>query len=85
MTGRELIIYILSNGLEDTDLFTDGLFPLFKTVDLAAVELNTGSETIICLYTLDEINGLIIDDKLYILQDEKYKELLERGNNAHNK
>lgn len=46
MTGRDLIIYILSNNLEDKPVFEDGTFMGFMTVEAAAVKMHVGVETI---------------------------------------
>ena len=40
MTGRDLIIYILENGLEDEPVFKDGKFIGFITTGEAAVQCN---------------------------------------------
>ena len=46
MTGRDLIIYILQNNLEDEEIFKDGKFIGFVTLNEAAVRLNVGVETV---------------------------------------
>ena len=59
MTGKELIIYILQNNLEDVE-FTDisVLFPNYYSIEKAAVKLNTGIETVRVLYTLGKLTGI---------------------------
>ena len=47
MTGRDLIIYILENHLEDEELFKDGKLPGLMTYEEAAVKFDVGKETII--------------------------------------
>ena len=47
MTGRDLIIYILENHLEDEELFKDGKLPGLMTYEEAAVKFAVGKETII--------------------------------------
>lgn len=46
MTGRDLIIYILENSLEDEPVFKDGKFIGFITDAEAAVRLKTGISTL---------------------------------------
>lgn len=46
MTGRELILYILENGLEDEQVFKDGKFVGFVTAEEAAVKMHVGPATI---------------------------------------
>lgn len=46
MTGRELIIYILQNGLEDEPVFKDGKFVGFITPDEVAVNAGVGPATV---------------------------------------
>lgn len=46
MTGRDLILYILTNNLEDEPVFKDGKFIGFVTDVEAAAMLNVGVETI---------------------------------------
>ena len=46
MTGRDLIIYILENHLENEELFKDGTFPGLLTYDEAAKKFNVGVHTI---------------------------------------
>ncbi len=75
MTGRELILYILENNLEDEPIFKDGRFLEFIPSEEAAVELGVGVETINVLVTLKQIPGMVIGNTLYIPKDfkEKYK------------
>lgn len=46
MTGKDLIIYILKNNLEDEPVFIDGMILGFLTVEEAAVKLGVGVSTI---------------------------------------
>lgn len=57
MTGRELIIYILENHLEDVSLCT---------IEEAAVKLNTGVATVKALYNIGELKGFKLESKIYI-------------------
>lgn len=46
MTGKELIVYILQNNLENEPVFADGKIMGFITVPEAAVKFNVGIPTI---------------------------------------
>lgn len=66
MTGRELIIFIVQNRLEDVQIFEDGKIPGFITVEEAAVKLHVGIETVKLLYQMKELRGIEIGDNIYI-------------------
>lgn len=66
MTGRELIIYILENGLEDESVFRDGKFVGFLTVGEAAVKFETGEATIWAYCAMEMLDGCMIGGELYI-------------------
>lgn len=63
MTGRDLIIYILENNLENEKL------SWFISVEEAAVKFNVGVETIKLWYALGFISGIKIGDTIYILSN----------------
>ena len=66
MTGKELIIYILQNDLEDKQLFENGqLLGFMSDVD-AAVKFGVGLQTIRLWYGLGQIEGVMIGKQLYI-------------------
>ena len=52
MTGRDLILYILRNGLENEPVFQNGKFIGFITVGEAAEKLNVGIPTVEALGNL---------------------------------
>lgn len=66
MTGRDLIVYILTNGLEDKPVFEDGKFVGFLTVGEAAVKFGTGNATIQTYYLMGMLDGFVIGGELYI-------------------
>lgn len=66
MTGRELILYILSNGLEDEEVFKDGKFIGFLTAGEAAAKMNVGVATIYVLVSQKKLSGVLVGDTLYI-------------------
>ena len=59
MKCRDLIVYILQNGLENEDVITDGKFIGFLTVPEAAAKIETGVNTI---HALNLLGKLDIDD-----------------------
>ncbi len=66
MTCRDLIVYILTNGLEDEPVFKDGKFVGFMTKEEAAVKLNTGIATIEALVGRDMLEGIQVNETVYI-------------------
>lgn len=65
MTGRDLIVYILTNGLENEPVFEDGNFLGFLTVEQVAAKLGFGTATIETWVDLGWINGFNFNEKLY--------------------
>lgn len=69
MTGREFIVYILQNNLEDEVIFDEnGFNPSvcgFMTVKEAAVKFEVGESTIKTWSKLDMIKHITIGDDLY--------------------
>ena len=69
MTGKELILYILQNNLENVVVLQDGFFVGFMTEGDAAVKFGVGVETIRAWYYCDMLKGTQIGDSLYFLKD----------------
>lgn len=69
MTGKELILYILQNNLENTVVLEDGFFVGFMTEDEAAAKFNVGVATIRAWYHCKMLKGTRIGDSLYFLKD----------------
>ena len=67
MTGRDLIIYILENHLEDVEIEAK---PLLVPLDKAAVELGCGLAGVKALLSIGTIKGIKINDKYYIFSTE---------------
>ena len=57
MTGKELILYILQNNLENTIVLQDGFFVGFMTEEEAAVKFNVGVSTIRAWYYCNWLKG----------------------------
>lgn len=71
MTGRDLILYILQNKLEDETISFENGFLGFITVDKAAVKFNVGPETVKIWFALNIIDGIQIGNEVYISPDAK--------------
>lgn len=69
MTGRELIIYILANGLEDEPVFEDGKIIGYITEEEAAVQMGVGIETIRIWISFNLIEAIQIGNTSYIRAD----------------
>lgn len=69
MTGKELILYILQNNLEDTIVLEDGFFVGFMSENEAAVKFGVGVATIRAWYQYRMIDGTKIGDTLYFRKD----------------
>lgn len=66
MTGRELIVYILENGLEDEPVFDNGKFIGFVTAEQAAVKKHVGVATIEAWIDLRIVDGIDVKAGTYI-------------------
>ena len=74
MNGRDLIIYILKNNLEDKPVFENGKFLGFMTEHEAALKLEVGIATIRAWVMLKNIESITVGDKIYIPADVKIPE-----------
>ena len=66
MTGRELIIYILENGLENEPVFRDGIFVGFISEEAFATKMKVGVATVRAWVQLGKLPAEKIGDKYYI-------------------
>ena len=66
MTGRDLIIYILENNLENEQIFKDGKLIGFMTVAEAAAKFGVGEATIYVWIGMNIIPGIQIEEGIYI-------------------
>lgn len=69
MTGKELILYILQNNLENVTVLEDGFFVGFMTAEEAAVKFGVGVATVWAWYNCKMIRGTKIGDSLYFRKD----------------
>lgn len=75
LTGRELIIYILENHLEDEPIFDDGIFLGFMSENEAAVKFKVGTSTIRTWYSLGMLKGVTLGNAIYIPVNAKRPEV----------
>jgi excisionase family DNA binding protein len=66
MTGRDLIIYILQNNLEDEPVFEDGKLLGFVTAGEVAEEMDVGVATVYVWIHQKRLDGVFIGGKIYI-------------------
>lgn len=69
MTGRELIIYILQNNLEDEIVLGDGFIAGFMTESEFAEKCSVGIETVRLWNQLGIVNGFNFNCALYFRKD----------------
>ena len=69
MTGKELILYILQNNLENVEVFEEGFFIGFMSEEEAAVKFGVGVATIRAWNYYGKLKGTQIGDSLYFLKD----------------
>ena len=71
MTGKELIIYILSHNLENDEVIIDGKLVGFMDEDETAAMFGVGPATIKLWHDWGWIKGVTIGGKLYFPQNVK--------------
>lgn len=71
MTGKELIIYILQNDLENEIVVKDGIFvwPMLMNEEGAAVKFGVGISIIKAWHACGMLSGTKINDHLYFLKN----------------
>lgn len=71
MTGKELILYILENDLENEDIIKDGVFIWLMDEKEAAIKFDVGVATVRAWYACEQLDGTKIGDQLYFLRNAK--------------
>lgn len=66
MTGRDLIIYILQNGLEDKPIFGNGTILNFMSEEQFAAKMNVGVATVRSWVEMDYLTAIPIGKVYYI-------------------
>lgn len=69
MLGRDLIIYILQNNLEDADVFNEDFFKHFPTIESVSVRCNVGPATVKAWVDAGYLSGFKINGQVYIFPD----------------
>lgn len=75
MTGKELIIHILENNLEDEPIFEDGKLAGFMSVSEVAEQLNVGAATVLTWLNLGYLNCIVLGDVIRIPFNPKITEM----------
>lgn len=70
MTGRDLIIYIMQNELEDKPVFKDGQFIGMMSIDDVATLYNVGPATVKAWLDVGLLKGCTVKEGVYILPTE---------------
>lgn len=66
MKGKDLILYILQNNLEDEEIFQNGRLLGFMTAEEAAVKFGVGTSTIIAWISTGQLQVVKIGDMIFI-------------------
>jgi excisionase family DNA binding protein len=77
VTGKELIIYILTHGLENEPVVKDGRFIGFLTMGQFAEQMNVGMGTVSAWIIQGRIDYVRIGGYIYIPADSQLKEVEE--------
>ena len=72
MTGKDLIIYILKNDLENENIEYI-LTQMFLTKERVAIRLGVGVETVKSMAQMDLLPSIMINGELYIFNDYEKK------------
>jgi hypothetical protein len=65
MTGRQLIVYILENKLEDTEVFANGRLIGYLPVNEIALKFDSGSETVKVFAKQFNFTPIVINGVVY--------------------
>ena len=66
MTGRDLILYILENGLEDEPVFKNGRFIGFITPSDVAKKNEVGLATVYAWMHQQRLESVVVSEGIYI-------------------
>jgi hypothetical protein len=69
MTGKELILYILQNDLENEVVIDNGIFIGFMTEEEAAVKFGVGVATVRAWYACKMLKGVKTGERIYFLRN----------------
>ena len=79
MTGKDLIIYILENDLENEPVFKDGKFIGFVTAGEVAIKMNVGVATVHAWIKQNRLDSITIGDTVYIPANFELKGVEKNG------
>lgn len=79
MTGKELIIYILQNNLEDEVVLSNGIFTGIINVEQAAAKFGVGVATVRAWYQLGMIPGFTLGGSIFFMKDVE-NPMLDKNN-----
>lgn len=79
MTGRELMLYILENHLEDEPIYKDGKLLGYMTEVEAAEKFGVGLSTIKVWVNQELLQGILIGATIYIPENSKNPKDLVKG------
>ena len=74
MTGKDLIIYILENNLENEPIVKDGVFVGMVPIDELAVRREVSVGTIKAWVELGLLEGVTIGDTFYLFAKQRHPE-----------
>lgn len=66
MTGRDLILHILTNNLEDEPIVQDGKLVGFLTISEVAERFHVGTATVEAWIMQKRLDHVILGDRMYI-------------------
>lgn len=70
MTGRDLVIYILTNNLENEEVVNkDGIFIGFMSETEAATKFGVGVATVRAWYVCGYLKGFAVGDSIFFLRN----------------
>lgn len=75
MTGKDLIIYILENDLENEPIIENGKFIGLMSVGEAASKLNVGEETVKVWIKFGRLTGITMCGEQYVFRNALFKKL----------
>lgn len=73
MDGRELIIYILKNGLENENIFSEEFLKFMPTIETVAVAFNVGVATVEAWIRNNCLHAIEVEGRVYITPDSLNK------------
>lgn len=73
MTGREFMLYILKNNLENEPIIKDGKLIGSLTINEVATEFNVGRATVKTWIEVGLVDGFKVGNEIFILPTDKLR------------